>query len=175
MNNSFAINWGTVADGGRYPSGWQVYALWPAPVNDDECFKAAGFFDFQSMDENYSEAYWDEQAEILQQRLVEVFVGLGKPALLSKPLCAGRRLLNFWTSCKPLPLSDQLNWPALDDNLPQAVVRFGELAEVRTGNGHRLYWIALSPDCPLNFTGILLVLAKGWPRRCVQLDWTRLG
>ncbi len=174
MVNSFSINWGTVVDGGDFPAGWQVYALWPAPVNDDVCFKDAGYNDFQSDDENYSEAYWDAQAEILHQRLIRTLSDLGEPALLSKPLLGKRSLSRFWKPGESLPLAEQLNWPACHDSLPLAVVRFGEVAELRMGNGHRLYWIGLSPESPLNFTGVLLAVAKGWPRRCVQLDWNRL-
>lgn len=174
MSNSFSINWGTVNESGDFPPGWQVYALWPSPVNDDVCFKEAGYNDFQSEDENYSEAYWDEQASVLHQRLLDVLCELGKPVLLNKPLLKQRSLANFWKSDEPLPLTEQLDFPICDDNLPFAKVRFAQVAELRTGKGHRLYWIGLSPESPLNFTGVLLAAAKGWPRRCVQLDWSKL-
>lgn len=174
MKNSFSINWGTVADSGDFPTGWQLYALWPAPVNDDVCFKAAGYNNFQSDDENYSEAYWDEQAEILHLRIIEVLSGLGETVLLSKPLLGKRILSKFWKPRDSLPLAEQLNWPVCHDSLPPARVRFGEVAELSVGNGHRLYWIGLSPESPLNFTAVLLAVAKGWPRRCIQLDWNKL-
>lgn len=174
MANSFSVNWGVVEEGRDFPNGWQVYALWPAPVNDDECFRHAGYTDFQSEDENYSEAYWDEQAGVLHQRLIAVLSGLGEPILMSQPLRKQRGLARFWLQGEPLPLAEQLELPVCDDNLPDARVCFGQVAELRTGNGHRLYWVALSPESPLNITGILVAIAKGWPRRCVQLDWSKL-
>lgn len=175
MTNSFSINWGVVAEGGDFSAGWQAYALWPAPVNDDECFHDAGYSDFQSEDENYSEAHWDEQAGIFHRRLIDLLQGMGEAQLLSKPLLKPRSIARFWRVEEPLLLSEQLEWPLIDDNLPDARVRFGQLAELRTGNGHRLYWLGLSPDSPLNFTGVLVATAKGWPRRRVQLDWAKLS
>ena len=174
MGNSFSINWGIVPDGGDFPAGWQTYALWPAPVNDDECFWHAGYSDFQSEDENYSEAYWDEQAEILHRRLIEVLQGMGDAQLLSKPLLKQRSVLRFWQPDEALPLIEQLKLPLFDDSLPTAKVRFGQVAELRVGNGHCLYWLGLSPESPLDFTGVMAEAAKGWPRSCVQLDWSRL-
>lgn len=174
MGNSFSVNWGGGIEGRNFPTGWRVYALWPAPVNDDECFRQAGYNDFQSDDDNYSEAYWDEQAAILHQRLIGVLLGMGKAKLLSKSLCGQRTMARFWQLGEPLPLIEQLALPTWQDNLPETRVRFGEVAELRTGKGHKLYWIGLSPESPLNFTGILVVAAKSWPRRCVQLDWGKL-
>lgn len=175
MTNSFSINWGVVACGGDFPDGWQTYALWPAPVNDDTCFLHAGYGDFQSQDENYSEVYWEEQAGIFHQRLIALLQGIGRAELLSKPLSKRRGLMGFWARREPLPLPEQLEWPLVDDNLPSARVRFGQVAELRTGDGHRLYWLALSPESPLNFTGVLVATTQGWPRRCVQLDWEKLS
>lgn len=174
MAFSFSINWGRVEESGDFPGGWQVYALWPAPVNDDECFWLAGYADFQSEDENFSETYWDEQARILHQRLIAALCGLGGPRLISKPLRKQRSIAKFWSQGDSLSLTEQLELPLYDDNLPQARASFGQVAELRTGNGHHLYWVALSPESPLNFTGVLAAVAKGWPRRCVQLDWSKL-
>ncbi|MDD5612578.1 MAG: hypothetical protein PHF75_06025, partial [Gallionella sp.] len=167
-------NGGMAQQGGYFPPGWLVYALWPAPVNDDECFHKAGYNDFQSQDEHYCEAHWEQQANILHQRLIEVMEAMGQAELLNKPLFKQRTIAGFWTGRKPLPLTEQLWWPLIEDNVPEASVRFGQFVQLRTGNGHHLYWLALSPDAPLNFTGVLQSVAQGWPRRCVQLDWGKL-
>ncbi|MDD4911762.1 MAG: hypothetical protein PHP57_05655 [Sideroxydans sp.] len=175
MEHSFLINWGEVHGSGEFPAGWKRYALWPAPVNEDVCFAEAGFKHFKYEDEQWSEPHWDAQAEILQQRLLEVLATIGAPVLLSEPLLAKRALATLWKPREPLPLADQLRWPILDDSLPEVVLRFGDVLELRTGGGHELYWIALSPDCPLSFDQLLAQLAVGWPVQQVQLDWGKLS
>jgi hypothetical protein len=175
MGHSFSINWGKVLANENFPAGWQVYALWPAPVNEDECFAAAGFTHFKYDDENWSEAHWDGSAEILQQRLLRLFLDFGEPVVLSVPLLAKRSALKFWQSGEKLPLAEQLRWPILNDSLPPVVIRFGNVAELRAGYGIELYWIALSPDCAMSFEHLLTQVASGWPVACVQLDWSQLG
>ena len=175
MAHSFSINWGTVAENGEFPAGWQTFALWPAPVNEDACFAAAGFTHFQYEDENWSEAHWDAQAEILQRRLLAALSTLGSPALLSEPLREKSSILRFWQPGKPLPLIAQLRWPILHDSLPEVVLRFGNAVELRAGSGHELYWIALSPDSPLSFETLLTKIAHVWPVKQVQLDWSKLS
>jgi len=175
MEHSFLINWGEVHGGGEFPAGWKSYALWPAPVNEDECFAEAGFTHFKYEDEQWSEPHWDAQAEILQLRLLEVLATIGAPVVLSTPLLAQRALATFWQPGEPLPLLDQLRLPIQEDSLPEVVLRFGEVLELRAGAGHELYWIALSPDCPLSFDRLLAQLAVGWPVQQVQLDWSKLG
>lgn len=171
MTHSFSIHWGSVSSGANK----QVYALWPAPVKEDECFAEAGVTHFQYDDENWSEQHWDKQADILQQRLIAVFSSLGTPTLLSEPLLAKRSFLDFWKPGKPLPLNKQLRWPILDDNLPEVIIRFGDAVELRAGSGHELYWISFSSGCPLSFDQVLAQIAGSWPTAQVQLDWNKLG
>ncbi|MDD5059451.1 MAG: hypothetical protein PHQ60_16460 [Sideroxydans sp.] len=175
MEHSFSINWGEVSASGEFPHGWQIFALWPAPVNEDECFAAAGFTHFKYEDEGWSEQHWDEQAEILQQRLLAAFSALASPALLGEPLRGKRSMLRFWQPGEPLPLAEQLRWPILHDSLPEVAIRFGDAAELRAGSGHELYWIGLSPHSPLSFDALLAQVAIGWPVKQVQLDWSKLG
>lgn len=175
MAHSFSINWGTVSQNGEFPAGWKTFALWPAPVNEDECFAAAGFTHFQYEDEGWSEAHWDEQAEVLQQRLLGIFSALGSPALLGEPLREKRAMLRWWQPGPPLPLIKQLRWPILQDSLPPVAIRFGNIAELRAGSGHELYWLGLSPHCPASFSDLLVQIAAGWPLKQVQLDWSKLG
>lgn len=175
MVHSFLINWGEVHGDGASPGAWKTYALWPSPVNEDVCFAEAGFTHFQYEDEQWSEPYWDAQAEILQQRLIEVLATIGTPALLSEPLRAKRVLATLWKPREPLPLADQLHLPILEDSLPEVVLRFGDVLELRAGSGHELYWISLSSECPQNFDNVLAQIAGSWLVKQVQLDWTKLG
>lgn len=172
---SFEINWGSVPDDERFSADWQVYALWPAPVNDDACFAAAGFSYFHSKDENWVEQYWDEQAELLTRRLLEIFSGIGKPNLLSQALLSPRAVLKFWAPRVALSLIEQLRQPIQWDSLPEVTIRFGHAAELRAGNGHELYWIALAPSNSMTFDTVLMQISDIWPIRQVQLDWRYLG
>jgi hypothetical protein len=173
MQPSFSINWGVVS--GSAQSFFEWYALWPAPVNDDACFAQAGYGNFQSDDDRYTESYWDAQAEILQQRLIAEFSRFGQPALLNEPLRGKRSMLRFWKQCKPLPLIEQLYWPIMYDSLPEASIRFGDVAELRAGSGHEMYWIGLRADSQMSFDTLLAEIARGWPVERVQLDWSMLG
>lgn len=111
----------------------------------------------------------------MQQRLLEVLATIGAPVLLSESLLAKRALATLWKPGEPLPLVDQLRLSILEDSLPEVGLRFGEVLELRAGSGHELYWVALSPDCPLSFDQLLAQLAVGWPVQQVQLDWSKLG
>lgn len=81
MEHSFSINWGEVPAGGEFPAGWRIYALWPAPVNEDVCFAEAGFTHFQYEDELWSEPHWDAQAEICSSVCSKCL------RLLARPCC----------------------------------------------------------------------------------------
>ncbi len=173
--HSFEINWGVVAESDDHAHVRQTYALWPAPVNDDQCFAEAGFSHFQSDDEDWSESHWDRQAEILQQRVLTVLAEIGNAVVLSEPLVEDRSLFRFWKPGEPLPVAEQLRWPILNDSLPEVVIRFGSAVELCAGSGHELYWISRLPDCPVSFETLLAKLAAGWPVKQVQLDWSKLG
>lgn len=175
MEHSFSINWGEVSGGGGLSANRKIYALWPAPVNEDACFAEAGVTHFKYEDKNWSEPHWDKQADILQQRLIELLSSLGAPALLSEPLLGKRTLLTLMQPRNPLPLIEQLRLPMLDDNLPEVIIRFGDALELRAGSGHELYWIAILPNCPLSFDKLLMQIANSWPIYQVQLDWCKLG
>jgi len=36
----------------RVAKGFELFALWPSPVNDDVCFREAGFTEFGDSDES---------------------------------------------------------------------------------------------------------------------------
>jgi hypothetical protein len=156
------------------PSNEKIYAIFPSPVNDDVCFAAAGHRDFYSEDEHYSEAYWDEQAEVLHQKIWAVLSGLGQAVLCSPPLYAPRSRLKFWQRPVPLPLIEQLALPMWQDHLPAARVRFGQAVEIETGRGHCLYWLRLLPDCPRDFATLWVEITAAWTVQQVQLDWEKL-
>lgn len=175
MESSFVINWGAVSGCGTFLKGMRVYALWPAPVNEDQCFAEAGFNHFKFEDDCWSEAYWDKQAEILQVRLISTLSKAGAPTILSKPLRMKRSMFHLWQLGEPIPLIEQLRGPILNDSLPEVRIRFGEAVDLRAGLGHEIYWIGLHSECQDNFDTLLSEITMGWKVVRVQLDWSRLG
>lgn len=175
MEHSFLINWGEVSGGVVFSEHWRIYAMWPAPVNEDQCFAEAGFNHFKYDDDSWSESHWDEQAEICQLRLISALSAVGAPVLISEPLNPKRSMLCFWQSREPQPLIEQLRLPILYDSLPEVTIRFGEVSVLQAGSGHELYWIGLRSDCQVNFEMLLEEVTRGWPVERVQLDWNRLG
>mgnify|MGYP001764399826 CR=1 FL=1 len=58
------------------------------------------------------------------------------------------------------------------DNLPDCRVRFGSPgAELITGQGHRIYWIALPIEARSKLSGLLDAASAGHPRRETRLRW----
>jgi hypothetical protein len=160
---------------GLFPDGWQVTALWPAPVNDDACFAAAGFHEMQSDCEDFMERYWDNQADLLHSLIVRFLTDIGEPALQSVPLLSNQPWFHFWQKPIWLPLSEQLEQPMLNDSLPDCDLRFGSLVGVRSGNGHRLYWLGFAPQSLVQLANLLEQLGARWNIRNIALDWHKLG
>ena len=148
----------------------RVLAVWPAPVNADSCFEAAGFTDFDDHDDA-----WDDAAVALLGRAVEQLSLFGAPALRSPPLLDTppwhRRLLG--AAPVPRPLLTQLELPMRWDSLPPCVVVFGDQgAALRTGEGHVLLWLSLPRD--VEPAGFVAALAGGHPVTRTVLRWTAL-
>lgn len=147
-----------------------VVALWPAPVNADECFKAAGFSDFADHDDA-----WDDAAVALLDRVVARLSAFGAPALRSPPLLDSppwhRRLRGEVPA--PRPLLTQLELPMRWDSLPPCVVAFGDGgASLRTGEGHVILWLTLPPG--VEPAGVVADVAGGHPLSRTTLRWSAL-
>lgn len=131
------------------PPGCQTLAVWPAPVNHDACFEAAGFTLFGDND-----AAWDRAAENMLERVIDDLSLMGAPRLVSIPIRDDPPwyVRPFRTS-RELPLLEQA---MLDDSLPGFHALFGgKGAALRTGDGHFLLWVTL-PDAgsdPVAFVG----------------------
>lgn len=151
--------------------GLSLFALWPAPVNPDVCFEAAGFTDFGDNDNA-----WDIEADALLDRLLAALSRYGAARLVSEPLRPTlpwyRRL---FSRAEALPLRQQIELPLAWDSLPDCLVAFGDQGvTLRTGKGHHLFWLALpataAGDVPLMLEGVRgdLSLAK------TSLKWEHL-
>src|SRR5690554_6946835 len=80
----FQVHWSLVPSGDAAqlaPPGRLLLALWPAPVNHDVCFAAAGFTSFADNGEG-----WDKAAENLLHQVIAHLSRLGVPKLMSRPL-----------------------------------------------------------------------------------------
>jgi hypothetical protein len=171
----FTLHWSRVGDAlaaEHAPPGSALVALWPAPVNPDACFQAAGFTDFGDADEA-----WERQADETLDRLLGELSVFGPPRLVSEPLRTRPGLIGRLTGVKgePLPLAEQLAAAAHVDSLPDAVVAFGPAARLRVGNGHLLWWITLPADRVDGFAATALPRVAAEAPLCrTDLDWKHL-
>lgn|GEM_PF-2036613 len=171
---TFSVHWSLVpptVEGSQ--EGTALAAVWPAPVNPDVCFEAAGFTDFGDADDA-----WERHADGLLERLIAELGVYGEPRLMSASLRTrpgvARRLLGG--EGETLPLTEQIQAPMHHDSLPDAVVAFGSRGvELRAGGGHVLYWITL-PASELDrfISWVLPRLAGGAPLHETALEWRHL-
>jgi hypothetical protein len=165
------VHWARVGSGTPSPDS-VLFAVWPAPVNADECFRAAGFTDFGDADDA-----WDEKAESLLRRVVEELGQHGEPRLHSAPLSPLPRWRDRLRGRAPgpLPLMDQLLAPMRWDSLPDAIVEFGAPAvSLRGGSGHFLLWITLPAGEAERFQDALPAIAGEDPLVRTDLAWEHL-
>jgi hypothetical protein len=143
------IHWSTVDPSltpSLAPGDVRLVAVWPAPVNDDACFRQAGFTDFADADEA-----WDREADAFLQRAVDELSRYGPPRIreAAQPRRSWRQRL-FGVRAPVPDLLETIRAPTDWDHLPDAVIDFGAAgATLRTGGGHLLLWITL-PDAEMD-------------------------
>jgi len=152
------------------PPGCLLLALWPAPVNHDACFEAAGFTFFAD-----NGVAWNKAAEDLLRRVIEHLSDLGASELVSAPLKEDLPWnLRPFRKDEELSLLQQAMLPMQDDALPGFHARFGrDGAALRTGNGHFLLWINLSESGPDPFRFVRSVAGR-WEVVETRLRWSPL-
>jgi hypothetical protein len=138
-----------------------LVALWPAPVNRDECFASAGFTNFGETD--------DAELDALTGRLLLALEKLG-PAWSPRPIERRRSLLR---EPAPMRLLQQILLSIHQDGLPPLTIHFGDppLAAVHTADGHAIFWLTL----PVGYLpGLLTEVASGLPVSEMNLQWSSL-
>jgi hypothetical protein len=171
MSGEFTIHWAPVtgAAADRFAAEkLRLLALWPAPVNDDKCFREAGFTEFGDADEQ-----WEKHAGEMLTRLMADLAVHGTPRLLCQPVEKRRpwygRLFSqpqYYDLREHLELS--LRW----DNIPDCVVGFGESeAQLRTGKGHHIFWITLPQRAGDLFGEVVPRIAGSHPFKRTDLHW----
>lgn len=172
MADRFELHWCELDNEGS-PSGivatTPTFAVWPAPVNPDICFERAGFTCFADAD-----ASWEEASDRFLSRLLDKLQQHGEARLVSTPLRHGKRFLGRSIGGEPLSLREQIAWPTWDDNIPECVVRFGSDVELRTSQGHLLYWITLPVAGADEFERFVESIADGHEVIHSRIDLRRL-
>lgn len=170
---SFHIHWSAVFPGdvkGLASSDHQLFAVWPAPVNHDACFKEAGFTLFGDNDED-----WDVAAEELLRRAIDDLSRFGPVRYLSEPLRDSPPwYLRPFRSSVELPLQQQALLPMHWDSLPLFHIQFGSSgAALWTGSGHFLLWVRL-PRGGGGGAEFVNRIAGSWPVVETELRWNCL-
>lgn len=148
----------------------KLLALWPAPVNHDACFEAAGFTLFGDSDDD-----WDRAAEDLLCQVIERLSQLGTSKLVSVPLTEDPLwYLRPFRTGEALPFLQQALLPMQDDSLPGFHAQFGrDGAALRTGDGHFLLWIDL-PEAGPDPSELVSGVAERWEVVETRLRWSPL-
>lgn len=166
-----ALHWANLGTK-AHPLEGQLFALWPAPVQHDRCFAAAGFTDFSDGGEA-----WDEDYERLIAVVLAVLGEHGQAsvhaeALEKRPGLLERLRLRRAEVATPL---QQLLWADFDDNSPIRVA-FGAPARafVQRSDGHEILWIWLHRDLAATWPALLGRAAGDVPVVQTDLAWDHL-
>jgi hypothetical protein len=170
----FSVHWAPIPQSQAQQlatAGTQLFALWPAPVNYDACFTAAGFTIFEDNDTE-----WDTQADALLERLLaQLEATYGAPQLCSPP--SSHHVAWYvrpFRKPQQLRLIQQIMLPIAWDSLPDCVVAFGGRARLICGNGHHMFWLILpETDVPQMETWLADICA-GVPCVRTDLQWRHL-
>src|SRR5262245_64231593 len=160
------------------PGPGRILAVFPGTVNADECFRKAGFEEWNCRSDG-------SEFDRILAGVVAHLGRLGEPRLPST-LAAGRLAVRppiLWLLDmlvrrlhRPRPPLHMLQAAANDDRDPPCVVTFGDpaCAAVRTSSGHDILWAWLSPqhDDP---TALLAAAANGAVLVRTPLAWECLG
>lgn len=187
VNSIYKLHWGLVP---RHLAPLQcdahsvLLAIWPAPHNDDECFRLAGFTDFISDYTGPVDSWTDEWRSIVE-RAIDGLTAYGVPRMRQRVEVEEvqarsflERLLRTKPPMRPVELSiiEQVILLTEDDQFPDAVVDFGEDSTIslRTFCGHAILWVTINDSVCLDRDAFLTALADGRPVERMDLKWKHL-
>ena len=139
-------------------NGQLLFAVWPAPISADQCFKKAGFTDFDEADDDL----WEDEFDDILKSVLSFLMPFGEHKFRAP----------IEISEYPNPTFEkQVYAPILNDNFPRAVVDFGDppAATLITGDGHPIFWIVV--DHSASFKAFLKSVADGRKLEETQLEW----
>jgi hypothetical protein len=178
-----SIRWALLPEGAGAATlgpGLRTAAVWPAPVDADACFAAAGFTDFED-----SDAAWDADFREIARRLLDRLGRLGPAEVRegSKQIFVLERrgwLRRPRSRKVDLSLLDHLLavTAGVEDDLPDLVVEFGRppVAALRAGSGHPIFWLSWPAGAgpPLDVEALAADLAGSRPAIRTDIDWAHL-
>lgn len=176
-----AIYWDTLTtydSGDDQRSKHCLYAIWPSPIDADDCFIKAGFTEFTDTDDK-----WDADWRAIISEVIS-YLSLNGKAVIRQPIVPveKNRLIDRILNNKPkfndviLSLVEQIELTTLEDNFPLAIVDFGNQYSLSlvTGNGHPILWILVDPKTKLHPKEIVNQIGKERKTSQRQLDWSKL-
>lgn len=174
MSGEFTIHWAPVTGAAAdrlAAEKLRLLALWPAPVNNDKCFREAGFAEFADADEE-----WEQNANELLTRLLADLAVHGTAHLLTKPVQKPvpwyRRL---FTKPEFYDMREHIELSLRQDNIPDCEVGFGDSgALLSTGKGHHIFWITLPQRAGNLFGEVVPRIAGPHPVMRTELTWEAL-
>lgn len=140
-------------------------AVWPSPVCADECFRRAGFEEFEDSDDSDDE--WDADFHALLGRAISFAESQG-PAKVRQ-----------FKGIKGIPnpsIYEVLEAPPLNDEFGVAVVEFGDppVLALTTADQHPIIWFVPCPK-PQEAESLVRLLADGLPVVRQTLEWRHLA
>lgn len=148
-----------------YQINWDIVgsnlAIWPSPMDHDECFRKAGFKEFADSDDE-----WDRDFETLLERIVSLAQAYG-PSKVKQFKGSRRTLIQS--------AHEVLQAARLDDDLGASVVEFGDPPNLTliTADQHPIIWV--TPCSNLESPKALVeTLARGLTTMRHPLKWRYL-
>jgi hypothetical protein len=158
------VNWGEVGEArpSWSPVSGRLCAIWPSPVDHDQCFAAAGFTDFADSDGTWWLHFGD-----LVARIVGVLEPAGHAVVRTGETPSGVEGRQV--------VPQALLAAATDDNFPTCLVEFGDppRASIRTSNGHAIMWLWTADGTAID--AVLSAMALGHEVRQLSLRWDKLA
>jgi hypothetical protein len=145
-------------------------AIWPSPVNADACFQAAGFTEFDDVDDA-----WDLDFATLVADVVALLSPLGATTVRACELVPARSLDRLLRrgNARPSTPRERLLLAAEDKMFGECEVEFGApiRAAACTSNGHPIVWLWARDLDPQTW---LASLARGRPLVETRIDLAQL-
>jgi len=160
-------------------------ALWPGPIDADQCFIEAGFTELYEAENEEAEDAWESEWRELVATVIEQLsvVGDVRPRAAVEVLRVEegswlRRLFGASSLRSPpleLSLLDQILLVSNDSHFGAITVDFGEppQASLRAGEGHPLLWLSFDRGA-IDSQRLVEQAAAGRPVKQLSLNWERL-
>jgi hypothetical protein len=151
-------------------------AILPGPIEDDECFRKAGFTDFVDSDDA-----WHAHVRGILERLLSLTSRQGSPWLLVDHCHRAlfKLVSGWWLSNRRPPevaLVDALEYTLDNDNIEPSVVAFGRppVATLRGSAGHPIIWLWERAPV-LTSEEVMSEVGEGFQVERIALKWSGLA